>query len=95
MPGAVTGVGFAGQTAPRWSRLTRNLEGVRHQLMGFFSLHVDDESESAGVVLKLRIIQPLFQRRTKRRLSVIISVRHCILVNAGEYDCVRLFFTQI
>ena len=91
---AITGIGFAANRTTV-VKIDQNFQGVRHQLMGFLSLHVDDESEAARVVLELRIIQPLFQRRTERRLPIIISGRHCILVNAAENDCVRIFVTQI
>ncbi len=40
-----------------------NLQAIRHELMGFFALHVDDEADAARVMLELRIVKSLFHRR--------------------------------
>src|ERR1700692_4295710 len=54
-----------------------NFQRVADQLVGFFSLDVDDETESAGVVFELRIIKALLRRRgnLSLRAPVISFIR--------------------
>ena len=58
----------------------QNLQRVAHQLVGFLALHVDDEAEAAGVVLKLRIVKSLFRRRGNQGSRVPFISYFCIVL---------------
>jgi hypothetical protein len=44
-------------------QINQHLEAIFHDLMRFFALHVRDEADATGVVLKLRIIEALLRRK--------------------------------
>ena len=71
---AVAGVRLAAARAAM-IEIHQNLQGVAHELMRLLALHVDDKAQAAGVVLELRIVKPLFQRRGNQRFRApVISV---------------------
>jgi hypothetical protein len=86
-PGAVAGVGFATARAAV-IQVDQNPQGVRDHLVGFFALHVNDETEAASVVFKLRVVKALFRRRGDHGLTVpVIGI---VLQVAGHRTAVSL-----
>ena len=48
----------------------QNFQRVADQLVRLRALHVDDETQAAGIVFELRVVKPLFRRRGNQSLRV-------------------------
>ena len=64
--GTVTGVGLAAGGAAV-VEIGENLERVRDDLVRFPALHIDDEADPAGIVLKRGVVEALFPGWTRER----------------------------
>jgi hypothetical protein len=71
----------------------QNLQTVRHKLMGFFALDVDNKANAARVVLELWVIKSLFHRRARRRL--LIGGLHYVLVVTRRISLRSLIFYSL
>jgi len=58
-PGTVSGIRFTAAGAAV-VQIDKNLQRLADDLVGFFPFNVDNEADAAGIVLKLRIVEALF-----------------------------------
>ena len=58
---AIAGVDLAA-AGTAMIQIAQHLDGVLHDLVGFAALYVDNEADSAGIMLKLRIVKSLLAR---------------------------------
>ena len=53
---AALGIGAFGTTV---LQIFQNRQSLVYDIIGFFSFHINDEANAAGIVFKCRIVQPL------------------------------------
>src|SRR5258708_7406633 len=77
-------------------KVRQNFQCVADQLVGFCTLHVNDETEAAGIMLELRVIKPLFRRRgnLSLRTPVVFILLSRVVRHLWQSAVVHIFFTQ-
>ena len=63
--GSVTGVRFTA-TGAAMRQISKDSQSLTYDLMRFFAFDIDDKSCAAGIMLKIRVIQPLLRGQASR-----------------------------
>ena len=75
---AIARIGLAAARAAV-RQIDQDRERIADDLVGLLALDVHDKADAAGIVFKLRVVQPLLLRPTVRRGGV--GVTHCAFSN--------------
>ncbi len=74
----IAGIGFA-TTSPAVVQIDEDGQGIANDFVRFFPLDIDHKPHPAGIVLELRVVQPLFQRPSIWTASIYHCLTHPIL----------------
>ena len=62
---SVAGVRFTA-TSAAMCQVSKDSQGLTYDLVRFFAFDIDDKSCAAGIMLKIRVIQPLLRGQASR-----------------------------
>src|SRR2546430_2203078 len=83
----IAGVGLATARAPV-VEIEEHLEGLADNVVRFLAFDIDDETDAAGFMLELRVVQALLWRRT--RLRGLAPVLFSVCSSSGHHQQNRI-----